>query len=743
MSELTSNPSQDSEKVIDLSRYWSVCKRRWPIIAAIFSATVGATMLVTFLVKPVYQADAEVINQGPNQLSALLGLAQELGALGGGGGSSNPLKTQAEIIRSRPVVQEVITSLNLQDQDGEPLKYEDFLDNLETEEVRGTDVLSVSYRSKDPEEAVAVVKKIMVLYLKNNLAFTRSQAASARQVLERQIPRTELEIKEAAADLRRFQETNNVVDLTAEAEAGIKVRIELAGQILANRSKLTAALSQVGSLQKQLGLNSEQAIAFSTLSQAPAVQKTFSDLTQIESQLAVERVRYRSPHPKVTAIERKRDSTRELLDQRIGQILQQPMFVSEGGLQMGELRIDLATGLVKAFNESEALTGQQALLNRSYQELETRLTDIPRLAQQQMQLQQRLSIAQGTLVDLTKNFVTAKVAEDVNDGSVQLLSPATLQDEPVFPRPLLNLALGMLAGALFSGIAIVYLDQIDTLARSERDIRKLFAYPVLATIPRFADSLEPSKSDYLSQNHSSFPLPVRDQPYSLASTAYQLLKANLGALNSDHPARVIVVASTEDGEGKSTVAANLAAVLSSLDRKVLLIDANLRQPSQQQIWSLSSQFGLSNLLMDGVGRSQVIAQVMPGLDVVPSGAPPSNPIPLIDSIAMKNLLSQVSTDYDCVVIDTPALSVTPDALILTQQANGHLLLVAQPGRLDLEKAKAVQSVLLQSNTSVLGLVINGVDGKQLWHHHSDDDPDAKTLPNAQITDLAVTQKSLP
>jgi polysaccharide biosynthesis transport protein len=740
MSELTTNLSQDSEKVIDFSRYWNVCKRRWPLIAGIFSATVGTTMLVTFLLKPVYQADAEVINQGPNQLSALLGLAQQLGALGGSGGTSNPLKTQAEIIRSRPVVQEVITSLNLQDNDGESLKYDDFLDNLETEEVRGTDVLSVSYRSKDPQEAVAVVKKLMSLYLKNNLAFTRSQAASARQVLERQIPKTELEIKEAAADMRRFQETNNVVDLSAEAEAGIKVRIELGGQILANRSKSTAALSQIASLQKQLGLNAEQAIAFSTLSQAPAVQQAFTDLSQIESQLAVERVRYRAPHPKITAIEKKRNSIKELLEQRIGQILQQPMFVSEGDLQMGNLRIDLATGLVRALNESQALIGQQALLNRSYQELETRLADIPRLAQQQMQLKQRLTIAQGTLVDLTKNFVTAKVAEDVNDGSVQLLSPATLQDEPVFPRPLLNLALGILAGTLFSGIAIFYLDQRDTLARSERDIRKFFAYPVLATIPKFTHAVDTHCS---SQDQVAFSLPVRDQPYSLASTAYQLLKANLVALNSAHLARVIVVASTEDGEGKSTVAANLAAVMSSLDRKVLLIDADLRQPSQQNIWGLSAPVGLSNLLMDGVERSQTIAHVMPGLEVMSSGPPPANPIPLIDSMQMKKLLSQVSTDYDCVVIDTPALSVTPDALILTQQANGHLLLVAQPGSLNIERAKAVQSVLQQSNTSVLGLVMNGVDGKHLWYGDSEDGPDAKALPEVQVASLALTNKSLP
>jgi capsular exopolysaccharide synthesis family protein len=172
--------------------------------------------------------------------------------------------------------------------------------------------------------------------------------------------------------------------------------------------------------------------------------------------------------------------------------------------------------------------------------------------------------------------------------------------------------------------------------------------------------------------------------------------------------RVITITSAVPKEGKSTVSANLALAIAQLGFQVLLIDADMRHPSQHAVWELPNSIGLSNVIVEQIQLKTAIAEAMPNLYVLTSGLLPPNPLALLNSRRMASLIEDFSQRYDYVIIDTPPLSAAADARILSAMTDG-MLIVVQPKLVDSASAIAAQELLEQSGQNVLGMVINGVN----------------------------------
>ena len=195
-----------------------------------------------------------------------------------------------------------------------------------------------------------------------------------------------------------------------------------------------------------------------------------------------------------------------------------------------------------------------------------------------------------------------------------------------------------------------------------------------------------------------------------------MLQANLEFLRSDKELKVIVVTSSVPQEGKSTLCANLAVAIAQSERRVLLIDADMRQPSQHKIWNLLNQVGLSNVLVGKIETETAIKKVMDNLHILSAGVTPPNPMAILKSQRMTSLLKMFSSIYDFVIIDTPSLNVAADAPILGKMVDG-ILLVVRPGVVDSASSAAAQEFLEQSGQNVLGMVINGVISKNKAHSY--------------------------
>jgi succinoglycan biosynthesis transport protein ExoP len=191
------SPNHEDQDSLDLQRYWLILKRRWlPGFLAIGSVF-GLTAALTYLQKPVYEAEGTLLFKKTNQVSSLSGMTEKAGELSGLTQMSNPLDTETEILRSTPLVNRTITQLKLKNAEGKPLKVEEFLKKLKVKSIRGTDVLDLSYRSTDAKEAAEVVNLLAKNYMENDVRTNRAEAVAAREFINKELPKIESRVLEA------------------------------------------------------------------------------------------------------------------------------------------------------------------------------------------------------------------------------------------------------------------------------------------------------------------------------------------------------------------------------------------------------------------------------------------------------------------------------------------------------------------------------------------------------------------
>ncbi len=703
---MSSKEDQDS---IDIGNYLLILKKHWLATVVVFVSVSGLTGYYTYTQKPVYESQGKLLFNKTSRVSSLTDISEKVGDPSSLTQQSNPLETEAEIIRSNPIIQKTIASLHLQEQQGKPLEIDGFLKQLKVTTVKGTDVLLLSYKSTDLQEPANVINTLMKHYLENNVQTNRAEATAARKFLIKELPEVETKLLQSERALRQFKEVNKVVALQEEAQAGVGRSSLLSDQITKAQSDLADSTVRSQALQNELGLTRQQAVALVSLSQSSSVQQVLAEYQKIQDQLAVERTRLQEAHPTIVNLVNKEAALKQQLELRVAQTIGGGQSMAGKNLQIGLLKQNLTASLVQVEVERLGFQKRVAVLAGAYSLNQQRLTTLPQLEQQQRQLERQIQGAKLTYEQLEKRLQEVQLVENQNVGNVRVVSEALLPKKPISPKIPTNLAMGGFMGILLSGATALILEAMDKSVKTAEEAKRFLDYPLLGTIPYLAET---------AKSKGTLNLPMRDNPYSPASAAFEMLQANLGFTLSDRELKVIVVSSTSPGEGKSFVAANLAVVKAQLGKTVLLIDADMRRPTQHAIWELPNHQGLSNVLVNQTDLHPTAQSALVNLDVLTGGTIPPNPGALLDSQRMAALVQEASKHYDFVIIDTPPLTLFPDGLMLSKLADGILLLV-RPGVVQSDAALTTKSLLEQSGQRVLGMVLNGVsDGVKYGGYYS-------------------------
>ncbi|MDF5731732.1 MAG: polysaccharide biosynthesis tyrosine autokinase, partial [Rhizonema sp. PD38] len=514
----------------------------------------------------------------------------------------------------------------------------------------------------------------------------------------------------AEAALRRFKEKNSVVALDEEAKTGVERLSELSNQITKAQAALADVKSRSRALQSQLKSNTQQAVALNSLSQSHSVQQVLTEYQKVQDQLVVERTRFQNEHPIIVNLMSKEQALREQLERRVAKTLSSEQVVPEQNLQIGELKQTLTANLVQSEVERLGLENQVEVLRKEFSLFRARLGDIPRLQQRQQQLERQQHVARVTYEEMLKRLQEVQVVENQNVGNARVVSEAIVPKKAISPQILLNLALGGFVGMILAVGTALMLESVDKSVKTVEEANKLLRYPLLATIP-----LHTQKVTEGSEHHLE--LPVLNNPFSPVNAAFEMLVANLGFTVSDKTLKVIVVTSSIPAEGKSYVAANLAVATAQMGRRVLLVDADMRHPRQQQIWQIPNIVGLSNILAGQTELQTTPQEAVINVEVLTSGTIPPNPVALLDSQRMASLITEAARNYDFVIIDTPPLSIFADGMILGKLADG-ILLVVRSGVVKSTVATATKTLLEQSQQRVLGMVVNGEIGGSRYGYYS-------------------------
>ncbi|MDZ8240395.1 MAG: polysaccharide biosynthesis tyrosine autokinase [Nostoc sp. ChiQUE01a] len=711
---------------LDLNRYFLMLKRWWIPAATIFIATVMLSAVATRFMKPSYEAEGKLLFRIPSFKvvgSNLLPTTSEGGSTGDLKSliaSQNPINTQIEVISSPALLQKTIDKLQLKDKQGQPLTVKALQKSLVLKIIGGTDVLRITYSSLDPEEAAAVVNTVMNVYLENDILTNRSEAAATRQFIARQIPKTQEAVDKAERELRIFKQKNRIADLTEETKSAVGIIGNLNNDINSVQAQLDEANAQTNELRQKVNLNSQNAIAVSALSQSPAVQGILTQLQDIDRQLASERSRFQDDNPAIINLEAKKANLKALLQQQISQTVGNNAEVPQNLLQIGELRQNLIQNFLQSEVQRFGLSQRLASLYNSRSNYEQRVKVIPQLIQNQRELERKVEVAESTYQTLLKKVQELQLVENTNTASSRIIAQAIAPSDPVAGKKFIVLLLGVMFGLFLATTTVLFLGMRDRSLKTLKEVRDVFRYTLLGIVPL---SVKKVRSRFSSTESITQKVAVRDMPHSLTSEMYRMIQANLKFLSSDKVLKTIVVTSAVPKEGKSTVSANLAAAIAQLGRKVLLIDADMRVPSQHHLWQLTNAVGLSEVLVGQAEFNTAVSKVMDNLDVLTAGVRPPNPLALLDSKRMASLIDNFSSkyNYDFVIIDGPPLLLAADALTLSQMTDG-ILLVARPGVIDSNSANAAQEMLERSNYNVLGLVVNGIIDKNesstyLYHGH--------------------------
>jgi capsular exopolysaccharide synthesis family protein len=272
--------------------------------------------------------------------------------------------------------------------------------------------------------------------------------------------------------------------------------------------------------------------------------------------------------------------------------------------------------------------------------------------------------------------------------------------EQVAPRPALYLALGVVVGLLVGlGIAVLR-HALDFRVKSRHQLEDVLGVPVLGTIGR--DPKIPSS-----------PLVMYGAPHTPLAEAFRQLRTNVQFLDIDREHKVILVTSATAGEGRSTTVCNLGLALAEAGTRVLILDADLRDPSIARCLSIDGTRGLTDVLLNRISVEQALQPIGPTLDVLPSGLLPPNPSELLGSNRMANLIAVLRRKYDVILIDAAPLLPVTDAAVMAPRVDGVLVLVRH-GRTVVRDLQTAKDALNAVSGRVLGSVMTMVprSGKQ-------------------------------
>ncbi|MCR2807396.1 CpsD/CapB family tyrosine-protein kinase [Paenibacillus soyae] len=217
----------------------------------------------------------------------------------------------------------------------------------------------------------------------------------------------------------------------------------------------------------------------------------------------------------------------------------------------------------------------------------------------------------------------------------------------------------------------------------------------------------------MSRIDKSFSLITHLSPKSSIAEHYRKLRTNIQYSSIDTPKKVLMVTSTKRNEGRTTTISNLAVTYALDGKKVLLLDADLRNPQMHQIFALSNTYGLTNVLNGDLSWQEAVHNThIPGLSVMTCGIIPPNPSEMLGKNEMKQLITELNETYDYVLIDTPPLDSVADSVIVSSYCDG-VIIVVLAGKVEKDRLKKAKNSLDLVHANILGVVLNGRDPKDV------------------------------
>jgi polysaccharide biosynthesis transport protein len=661
-----------------------------PALAA-FSATIGSALFYLSKTPPQYESATRLIVD--DRSVSISPLGQNLADLQNKPpGGANPLATQAELVTSQRVMERAIERLQPKlDRLGKTLTTHDLNGKVKVSIVPATNILEIKYRNDEPRLTKLVLDALAEAMVSESAIAIRSEALAVREFLEREVPEQQARLEQTEAAENQYRQQSRLVSPEDQTRNLVNSLTETENQERALTAELQASYTRSQALQ---GVTQSQSLAAAygavRAGQNPTLITLQAKLTDLETQVVEARSRLGDQHPDLLALTQQRDETRSLYNQQIQSLLAQAPPSSLATDQLSQTLIaDYITGEV----ERLALENQLQSIQVAKLDLQNRIQQIPVQQQPLMTLIRKRQEAANTLEILRGKLEEARVAEAQLVSNIRVIDFAWEPTSASWPKPLPVLLLATTAGSILAAGVILLLEQLDGTVHPTFDAAEILHLPILGVLPKL------SKPELALQDLTPFlHTPGRVEPY-------QMFLKTL-TLRTPKTLGLVTISSAAVNEGKSTIAAHLATV-AALSRRTLLIDADLRRPSQDLHFGVHQYPGLTDVLCRRLPLSEAVqSTALPNLSILTHGSPAPHPMAVFESGQLAQLLRDARDRYDLVIIDTPPISFCAESTTIAQHSDA-LVLVVRPHLTLKDKLQHLVTELTQNGLPLVGIAVNG------------------------------------
>ncbi len=673
-----------NEAGMELQRHaadtWQVIRNRIGLIFLSFLLVFSVAAIVTYIMPRKYLGRVQMkIERMVNKLPVFNRDNMDQPMLA----SDTIIKTEYETITKLETLYPVIDSFELMKRWNTPSRQDavnKLRKNLDTQSSVRSDFVVIEYYDEDPKLAADIANAIADSYMQKRVEIDTNQKNEALAVIKKQIAESEQRHEEARMKMQ-----------AARTKAGV-----VGDGFYQPGNSLNMPSGIVTTPEESLILAGRQEL----LRQDLEVQKLESEINELgkltDDQLVDRAIGLRLDSPELAVLmaeQNKNTQQRESLSKaglgpRHPTVASLEAAISEGRKQLKQRAIDyrdgLKTRLATALQSREKLMKSSDLARAEILGKQSTHNDY-------QDARNELDTINNNLLQMRMRYAESELSITQAKSAATIWEKAEPQSAPAKPNVALNLALGGVFGLMFGfGLAFL-LEYMDTTVKTLEEVEKFLGVPVLAVVPKDVGILH------------------RASGFNPDAEAYRILRTNIEFNRRDPNANCLTVVSGGAGEGKSTTLSNLAFVCAQGGYNVLLIDGDLRRPRLHTLFDVSNAVGLTNYLTTNVRLEEVVIQTaVENLYFLPSGILPADSAGILNSQRMSELITDVKSRFDLVLIDSPPILGVSDASVLANEAD-MTIIVVQHRKLPRQMLLRVKQAIENVGGNVLGVVLNNVD----------------------------------
>ena len=652
---------------------------------------------IALVITPIYESKARLLieakdigfeNQGLQPFTTIARL-------------SDPIQTQIEILRSSTILEKVIRKFNLRNktglQKGQYVSYLNLSQNLEVFADKNVDIVELKYLDPDPKKAKDILQAITDSYIEKTIELKASDTASAIRFLKKERNKAEREALDASKRLKEFEQRSKLVGIESNEEL-IKASFNLKSIKLNIESEYAKAMAVSAQLSRQLMANIDEALLETTVSQDPFLTALRKDLFEKETQLVRLQTKVKPGHYQLEEIKEQINGDKKLIGERIKESIGQEVNSDSFHFTQDPLRVELTRNLLQSKTAELATKEQLVVIDDATDALQKKIDKLPNEKYIYTQLLRQNEIAEKRLTEIESKLIESRMKGVIASHitNIRLIDPPSITLKPKWPDISSTLLSSFLLGICLALLVIYLVEYFDDVIKSVDTLPKDLGCPFLGQLPFV--------------HISDLPV-VYQEPRSEYTEAIHSLRTNLSFLSIAGNRKLLLITSSTKGEGKSTIAVNLAITYAQSGKRVLLIDADIRNPTLYKYLARPKDLvGISNTLINEIDFYDVVQKSILGIigfDYLPGGDIPPNPIQLLESDKMRELIETSQHIYDLVIIDTPPIRYFSDALLLARYADA-VALISRYNTTSRKELLASIDLLKKSNVSAIGAILNSV-----------------------------------